>query len=178
MRHYINIVEDAQRGLAQMLNKRDAYVSDYEDDGFDSEADAELAFDDIYEFFSNLPDPMPVFRGMAVTEDWLHAIVGGANTEVGVHWTYDVDAARTDLVGHSHPNYRSPEDRKSMVKIVICGVVPKSSVEWDWTFSKNMVYRDEAEVHIRGTTVFVTEIATPKGKIAINRQIPTGVLKL
>ena len=178
MRNFIDIVENAQGGLEAMLAKRDDFTADYEDDGYESEEDAAYAFDELYDLFEKLPDPMPVYRGMAVTRQWLQSVINGDNPELGVHWTYDEDAARSDLAGHSHPMYRSPENRQRMTEVVICGTVPKNAVEWDWTFSKNMGYGDEAEVHIVDTMVYVLEIITPDGVVKVERQMPTGHLDL
>lgn len=178
MRAFINIIEHASGGLAAMVHKRDDYVSEYESDGFENEAEAELAFDDLYELFYGLPNPLPVYRGMAVTPEWIEAIVSGQNFPLGVHWTYDIDAARADLAGHGHSHYTTPTKRADLIKVVICGEVEKSAVNWDWTFSKNLTYPDEAEIHLSDATVMVTQIIVENRVSRIGRTMSTGNIKI
>ena len=164
--------------LAGMVGQRDAYIDDWEDLGCGDETEAEIRFDELFELFTDLPDPFPVYRGMGVTPEWLDAIRRGASPNLGVHWTYDPDAARHDLGGHGHSLYRDPEARQSMTKIVLVAKVRKDAVDWDWTFGKNMPYPDEAEIHITGAEVYLDHIRVGGKKIVVGRSFPTGSLDI
>lgn len=157
--------------------QRESYIDDYEEYGFYDEQEAADQFDSLVALFDNLPKQFNVYRGMCVSSKWLLQIKKGRILPLGTHWSYDVGGARTDLPGHEHSRYIGASDRRKLKTIIMIGKVDKEAVDWDTTFHKNMVYPDEAEIHLVNANIFLTDILDGGTTIKIGMDFPSGVIE-
>jgi len=104
-------------------SQRQGFIDSWEEDEeFDDEDEAAEKFDELYEMFDDFSDPFTVYRGMAVTKEWITSIQAGDTPPLGIHWTYDKDAATSELAGHSHDKYINPKDRLKSIPVVFFGL--------------------------------------------------------